>query len=74
MTNQTPSPNDDVPRTPSPADGERNDWAIEPQEEINASTDTPQGNRYSPDDIEPTDEEERTQGKSTDADIDVDGG
>lgn len=37
-------------------------------------TSTPQGNRYSPDDISPTTQQDRTKGKSTDADIDVDGG
>lgn len=80
MSNQTPAPNDDVPRTPSPADGERNDPAIDPQGEPDEAgeaeedTDTPQGNRYSPDDISPPDQAERTQGKPTDADIDVDGG
>ncbi|WPP01805.1 hypothetical protein SFA35_10845 [Pseudomonas sp. HR96] len=74
MSNQTPAPNDDVPRTPAPADGERNDPAIDPQGEPGEATDTPEGNRYSPDDISPPSQDERTKGKPTDADIDVDGG
>lgn len=70
MTNQTPAPNDDVSRAPSPADAERNDPAIDPEN----GSDTPEGNRYSPDDISPPSEEERLKDKPVDADIDVDGG
>jgi hypothetical protein len=30
MSNQTPAPNDDVPRTPAPEDAQRNDYGIDP--------------------------------------------
>jgi hypothetical protein len=92
MSNQTPAPNDDVPRTPSAEDAIRNDYGIDPQNDPVASENdtakaeteeasdeesdpsTPQGNRYSPDDIEPESQAERTEGKPVDADVDTDGG
>jgi hypothetical protein len=94
MSNQTPAPNDDVPRTPSAEDAIRNDYGIDPQNDPVASENdvahsetesaedsdeesdpsTAKGNRYSPDNIEPESQAERTEGKPTDADVDTDGG
>ena len=85
MSNQTPAPNDDVPRTPSSVDSERNDPAIDPQGKSDAKdhrlaethgkskkgTDTPEGNRYSPDDIPAPTQQERTEGKPTATDADA---
>ena len=83
MTTQTPAPNDDTPREPSPPSAGRNDYGIDPNGEqpIDPGAAPAQGddevakdNAFSPDFAPEEDPEAQKSSVPKDADIDTDGG
>jgi hypothetical protein len=82
MSTQTPTPNEDTPRTPSDPAAGRNDPAIDPDGKLPEGSETTSGagddkakdNSFSPDFAPEPDPDKSKPGDAKDADIDTDGG
>jgi len=82
MSTQTPTPNEDSPRTPSDPAAGRNDPAIDPDGHLPEGSETTTGagddkakeNAFSPDFAPEADPQKTKPGVAKDADIDTDGG